>query len=253
MGLISKAIDLFTGKTLKEKLEAKGTKLVSNVVIPITPVSVVASSGFLSGISKTIGKVGTAIKSAFVAAPVKTTVVAAGATVATSAIVASPKAQESLSKTPSSLVNFGTNIGELIEEPSLVKAKELITENPVISSLVAAGTVAAVGVGTAGLATTAANVLATKQNTQALEDLQKITPYGATSGTDNLSTTKVPSVLETTQNKPYVAETETIEVGTKKRKKKKSKVSTPSMRQSVNITFDNDKVDNKRYLNRRKL
>lgn len=255
MGLLSIISDAFTGKALKEKVEASGkTKIVSNVVIPVTPVSAVASSSILTSISSTIGKIGSAIKSAFVSSPVKTTAVAAGVTVATSAVVASPKAQESIAKTPSSLVNFGTNIGELIEEPSLAKAKEIFVENPLLSSAVAAGVTTAVGVGTAGIISNVANVIATKENTKALGELGQIAPVGATNSTDNLSTQKVPAILETSQNKPYTAETETIEVGTKKRKKyKKSKTTTPSIKQSVNITFDNDKVDNKRYLNRRKL
>jgi len=90
-------------------------------------------------------------------------VVAAAVPIVGSAVLQSPKLQKGLINAPSSLANFGTNVGEFAENPSIEKAKDVFKENPIIAGGIAAAAAATIG-GGIGLA---ANTLATFSNTRA--------------------------------------------------------------------------------------
>lgn len=112
------------------------------------------------------GGIGSVAKSAVTSLIPSTTkgkiVAAAVAPVIASAIIQNPA---KAIQVPGQILNFQTNVGGLIANPSLSKAVEIVKENPVISSLVAVGGVAAIG-GGIGLA---ANTLATYNNSQSTQ------------------------------------------------------------------------------------
>jgi len=100
--------------------------------------------------------------------PVQTAKTAAGlgvSAVAISALSSSKKAQAAVIKTPSSLVNFGTNIGKAIDSPSLSNVANIAKENPVLSAAAVAGAALVVGKA-AGTAATLANTKAIKEGNE---------------------------------------------------------------------------------------
>lgn len=66
-------------------------------------------------------------------------VTAVAGTVAAGALVSSPKIREQTVQAPSSLFNFGADVGKLVESPSLSNAKDVIVENPLASGIIGAG------------------------------------------------------------------------------------------------------------------
>jgi len=68
----------------------------------------------------------------------------------------------------SSLTNIGGNIATAIKNPTAENFSNIIKENPIATSVLTAGTLAAVG--GIGAAASIGNTLATKENTQVLKD-----------------------------------------------------------------------------------
>lgn len=118
--------------------------------------------------SNVIKSVGTLAKNLFTSlTPVQKAATIVAAPIVTSAIVQSPKLQNAIVKTPTSLVNFGGNIGKLVENPSLKQVGATIKENPILSTVIGGVAVAAIGGGVGLAANTAAtflNTRATKEN-----------------------------------------------------------------------------------------
>jgi len=136
----------------------------------------------------------------------------------------SEKARTAVIDAPSSLANFGSNVGALIENPNLDNLKTTIKDNPVISSGIVAGTAAIVGFAGANLISNAVNTEAIKKNTEAtlLNQGKVITsqlPYSK-----EIQMVEVPKVQSPSENGGVVstAQTSKTAVATKKKKKKKA-------------------------------
>jgi hypothetical protein len=126
-------------------------------------------------------------------------------------------------KAPSSLANFGGNVANLAANPSAEQAKKVFQDNPIVTSLVGVGALAAVGGGVGLAANTAATFLnsqATKQNTLAATGgLLDSIPTG-TITTENAAA--LPSVSAATSEIAQPQGRATTTTGTKRRKVKKT-------------------------------
>lgn len=87
------------------------------------------------------------------------------------AVASNPlKAVESIASVPQSLGNIGVNVATFASNPSIENAKSIITENPVVSTLLAVGGAVAVGAGVSGVVASAINTQATRANTKAVQE-----------------------------------------------------------------------------------
>jgi hypothetical protein len=113
-------------------------------------------------------------------------------------VLKSEKATTAVLKTPSALNNFTSNAANLIDNPSLSSASKLAKENPVITSLLGLGTLAAVG-GGLGLG---ANTVATYLNSKATNKntLSTLTPDNVSSSPGS-STNKFDTKVEKAESK----------------------------------------------------
>jgi len=167
------------------------------------------------------------------------------------AITSSPKLQTDIINAPASAQNFGGNIGELIQNPSLEAAKNVITENPIVAGVVGAGILGAVGLGTATLVSNISNTLATKENTRAVEaGLVSSQPAVYTTlPTNNLIPTT--PATETISGVPATLQ-ETGKTASIKRKKRASQPRVAIISQRVNVLVSQKNQSNQireRYLN----
>lgn len=166
---------------------------------------------------------------------------------------------EALAKAPSSLYNFGSNAGSLIEDPSLKNAEKLLKENPLLSAVSLGGAGLLVGKTLLPAVSTITNLqtkeavqdLITNQNDVlpkekfALTDVNKEKTIAAN---PNIPTTPITpqtnNLVSTTTSKP-------------RRKKKGSPRSLPqNISQRVNVIVQNKNSSigikqNKKYLNAR--
>jgi hypothetical protein len=161
-------------------------------------------------------------------------VAAATLPIVASAVINKPSLAVSV---PSDILNFQSNAGKVLANPSVSSVKNLIVENPIISSVVAAGTLATVGYGAANLVSTYSNTQAVKENTQTTskgyeyhtttpEELAKYTPTSQPIQIINQLPPTTPEVVAPLDNNPKVAPSgvESKKVVPKKKKKKKKKV-----------------------------
>lgn len=159
---------------------------------------------------------------------------------------------------PGALTNFGGNAANLAADPTLSNAKTLIKENPVVSTLVGAGAVAAIG-GGVGLA---ANTIATFTNSQATKANTAASAPSEALPTDNLikvidKSGDIPPITNTNNNapSPQTPQTQKVSSGSTTRKRKKAKAKPTNMIQNVRVNVVNQSKSigqqlNKRYLNR---
>jgi len=128
------------------------------------------------------------------------------------ALAKSPTLVEGVVNTPSNLANFGENIGEFVEEPSIGKAKEILLENPVI----AGATAGAIAIASGASLGTVASIIATKENTDAIRDSTAQLPFVPTQTTKSsagavapvLTDELTPSKTDTSATVPAVASSE---------------------------------------------
>ncbi len=180
MGVLTFLKDTFAPSaqvSAQRRLDTFGTenKAVAGAAIVGSAAAAIAAVPFVaSGAALAVGKaVSSKVVSTVAQATLKQQVVGgAVALVGTGVVIGNPVGSaKAIISTPSSLVNVGKNIGTLSANPSLENAKNIFTENPVVSSILAGGAVVAAGLGVAGLANsvnTAINTSATKKNTQAV-------------------------------------------------------------------------------------
>lgn len=146
-------------------------------------------------------------------------IAAAVVPIAASAVIEKPSLALSV---PKDVLNFQSDAGKLLANPSLSAAKELVTESPVISSLVAAGGVAAVGLGTASIVSNVVNTQAVKRNTEEMRKEFTIQPY-----TEGSETQPIQIINQLPPQLPpapaVVAPSEAAPAGTIPKKKKKAK------------------------------
>lgn len=146
----------------------------------------------------------------------------------------------SIGKTPSALVNVGGNIADLVADPSAANVKQLVTENPVIVGGAAA-------LGAIALGKTIFPAIATARQTEAIQE-QTEAIKDATGNLPTFSTGKeTPTYSSPVALTPATKEITPLKATTTKRRKR-TKTKPQSVSQRVSIVFDNDKIDNKRYL-----
>lgn len=110
------------------------------------------------------------------------------------AVVSSPKLREAALNAPSSLANFGGNVGGLVEDPNLKNLTKLATENPLITAAAGAAGLAVLG----GTAAGAISTISARQNTQAIIENTKATGAAAS----QLITTKSEKAADAVLSSP---------------------------------------------------
>lgn len=153
----------------------------SNPYATAAVVATLAAPAAALGTAKAIGSAATASTTGKIAT-------VAAVPVAVGFVVSSPKkTTKAIATAPAALSNFGANVGEFVEQPSIEKAKDIVAENPIISAgLLAAGAVAAGKLAT-GAATSIANTLAVQKNTKVAEKLLETTATTPTYVSDVLA------------------------------------------------------------------
>lgn len=103
--------------------------------------------------------------------PIKTTAAAVLiAPGAIKAVASNPdKASAAAFNVAAATNNFTQNVGEFALDPSLEKAKEIVTENPIVAAAAGTALAVAVGGGIAGAVATVTNTMAVKENTKQMQ------------------------------------------------------------------------------------
>lgn len=233
---------LTLGAIPKVKFEGNviATKIAQNPVQTAAVIATVANpAGAVAAAKLVATKAAAAVKSVVSSLSPTQKVLAAVATpIAAGAIVSSKKLQSGIATAPSSLANFGSNIGKLVDKPSIKAAKELITENPVLTGITAAGALAVVG-GGIGLA---ANTIATMRNSSATAKNSQIMEVPTAPAVAQIVTQPQEiRVIQPVAASPLVEEKPkeetkaitTMKAKPKKKAKKKKKKATPKKKKKV--------------------
>jgi hypothetical protein len=216
------------------------------------------AGGVILGASSTIGKtvLTAAAKTLIPKTATQTLITAAAVPIVVGAFTSQPKesAKVILEAGPN-LANLGGNLADFAADPSLEKAKDIITENPITSGLIAGGAALSGGLLAIGPIVTALNTDALRDNTKATEDRligipkenEKNYSIGPSKAVETFSGQS--STIDTTPAgvapTPITPQTQQISA-TSKKKKKRSKVSKPqNISQRVNVI-----VSNKNYIKR---
>jgi len=234
---------------IKSHFEQPLSKQITQTVIGTAAIAGTIVGGAAIGTATKAGTLGTLAKSVIPTTLKGKVVAAAVAPVVVSAVVTNPK---KALETPGKILNFQSNVGSLIAEPSLEKAKETFKENPIISSLVVGAGALAVGKGTAGIVASVMNTQAVKENTMA-NQTPIIMP--STPSAEGVQVTEVKHSQPAT-----IAETKTISNNAPKTRRKASRKKEKAMgniNQRVNVIVSNRSsstgISTKRYLNERLL
>lgn len=247
-------------KTAKESTGQLVIEGVTNTLAVLGGVAVGAAAK-----AGTLGKSVAAVIPKLIPATTKGKIIAAvAAPVVIGAVANNPfKAAEAISKTPAALGNFGSNLAGLAANPTLANAKTLVTDNPVISTLVGAGAVAAVG-GGIGLA---ANTIATFTNSQSTKANTAATNAGliaenpSNSNDSGISVTdksgEMYKIMPMPETQPTTPVTHVVKQGTTstRRKKRTSKAVPQNISQKVSVLVNNRSSSvgikqSKKYINR---
>ena len=197
-------------------------------------------------------KVGTAV----IKNPVKAAVVSVAAPAVISAVVANPKIITEVSKVPSKAAAFGSDVGTFTKEPTLNNALNIVKENPLISTLIAGGAIAA----GAGSIVTGIGALENIKTRESVQDLTK--QLSAVPTAESVAVADTSKTITTTQTpfSPTTAITPATAplpktTTTRSLAKRKSKVKMPSINQRVNVIVQNKNTatgvkQSKNYLKR---
>lgn len=172
------------GSTILAAVTGKGVTSNTGVNVIDKVLGAAASNPFITaaagavavnpaGAVAAVKAVSSSISSSFSAASTATKAkVLIGTGLIAPAVIANPlKAAEAVSKAPSSVINIEKNLVSFYKEPSLSSAATVFKENPVVTGLIGAAGVAAVGVGIGAAGSIASNLVntqATKANTAAV-------------------------------------------------------------------------------------
>jgi hypothetical protein len=254
-GVVTNPITAITKGTTASTAAFKAATPIQNAIKTVINTGTVAATVVGAG---AVAKGGTATlvnaAKALIPGSTKGKVIAAiAAPVVIGAAINQPaKVAQAALNTPASLANFGGNAANLLANPSLANAKTLVTENPLISTLVGGAAVATIG-GGVGLA---ANTVATYLNSKATKENTLGTDGGSIVATE--SQMLAPEMAAS--NTPITAQTETVSQGIPRKKSRKKKVSRsiPSINQKVNVIVSNKSSSvgirsSKKYLNRQLL
>lgn len=219
----------------KDKVQANVTNPTMKTALETVANHPYIAAGAAAGAITAVAYPAAALSAAKAAIPttIKGKVAAAiAAPIVVGVIAKSGKAREALLEAPSSLTQLGAGVGELIEEPSLKKAWELVKEHPIAAGAAAAGAAIVVG-GGIGLA---ANTVATMLNT-------KETKENTLGGVPQTAAGEIPTgvgaaipekEIQTAEGYPATAQTTTVTTG-KKRYRRARLQEKPSVRQNVRV------------------
>lgn len=151
----------------------------------------------------------------------------AAAVFGTSLVVSSASVRKNLITAPTSLAQFGSNIGKAIDNPTAANLTNIITSNPKLSA--AAGAAAAIAIG--GAIATAGNLYTNYTNTQAVKANTAATLLSSAGGSPSTIPTgtlvhALPignTVVSPATAKTPVAAVAPVKKVTKKKKKKSKK------------------------------
>lgn len=176
-------------------------------------------------------------------------VAALAAPAAVSAVVSNPKIISEVAKLPGKSAAFGSDVGTFTKEPTLENALNIVKENPLISTIVAGGAIAA----GAGALVTGVGAL---ENIKTRESVQELTntltnQLPTTAENKTVSTTQTP-FSPTTAITPATAPLPKTQTTGVRRLKRKSMRSPVSVNQKVNVIVQNKNTatGNKNYLKR---
>lgn len=161
------------GAARREKAFGTPNIGVTTAVVGGTAVAAIAAPAVIGSgaLVKGAQAVGSKVVSSFTQSSLLTQgAVVAGGLVTAGAIARQPKkATKAILSTPGALTNFGGNLADFAANPTLDNAQSIWKENPVVTSAAVLGAAAVVGKGITGLVSSAANTLAIKENTAAME------------------------------------------------------------------------------------
>ena len=227
--------------------------LGQNIKVSVVPtvVNTAAAAALVVGGAAIAAKgVGTVAKALIPTTTTGKIVAGVAAPIVLGAVVQNPLgAASAVANTPSALANFGANASNLIANPTVDNAKNLVKENPAITGLLAAGAAVAIGGGALAAVSSLANTQATKANTAAIQG-------GVLGNNDNLpaaaTNNAAAGVIPTNTGNPITPATTVISSSsgnsTKKRKRSKSKPTITNISQRVNVQVSNNQAT-KKYLN----
>jgi hypothetical protein len=253
--LITKGISAITGKqygttTIKEASETTFGKVLGTA---ISATAIAATGGYLATTPSAAASVATAAKSLIPTTTKGKLIGTAAALITVPAVIKSPKLQEAIINTPSSLVNFGSNVGYVIENPTIENAKNIFKENPLIAGGIAAATVAVAGIGLGSAASIAASLAsrsATKENTAAILETSQPQLQTLEQPTQNIISSSEKPVGNDLLGVPIASpQTTTIQTGKKRYKKHKVALS-PSINNNIQVNIQNRSIgsENKKYI-----
>jgi len=261
--VLNAAFNPFTKDTVKANVSNPALKTTLEAVAnhPYVASGVVAG-GITLATNPTIA---VSVAKSIIPATTKGKIIAAiAAPVVVGAVVSQPaKTIKIVAETPSALANVGSNVANLIAEPSVQNVKNLISENPVLVGGAAAAGVLATGAAVipaiASAVSASRNITATNNETAAINAqtaVLKETSGGTTNGLTPTASDGMYTVTDLSNQKPISQAlpaspaTQTLtpkSTSLTKRKKMRSKV--PQMQnisQRTNIIIENQ---NRKYLN----
>jgi len=240
------AVDVATTLIPVGKVAKVATPAVK-VAAPVVSKSVVPA---VTGAIKTVVRTATGVVKSVIPSSTSGKVAAVVAAPVVVGIVSSaPKeTAKAAIEAPSELAKFGSDIGQLIKEPSIANVKELVKESPIITALATA----VVGGSAVKAAIPAISGILTKEAIEEQTEVLKsiaIPSQVPTSSKEVASPAGSASLVPTTPQTQNLITSTTETVSTRKRKKKVQKAINISNR--LNVLIDNrSRTTNKRYLNK---
>jgi len=214
-GVVTNPVTAITKGVAASTKAYNEAKPITNIVKTVTNVglaagAVVGVGALFEGGTAALGK---AVQAVIPSTAKGKVIAAVTAPIAVGVIATQPaKSAEAILNAPSSLANFGSNVGNLIKDPSLSNATNIVKENPVISAAVGTAVAVGAGLGIGGLVSTVSNI----QNTKAVKENTAATLGGATESSvisalpveSGKSTTSSPPLAVTPQTQTLTATTE---------------------------------------------
>lgn len=226
---------------------------VADQGVLVSSIKSVATLGAVAGVVAggasllTGGKVAHVAASTIAASPIKSALAGAAGLVGVGVVASNPKAATAaVTNAPSSLVNFGSNVGQFVENPSLLAAEKTLKENPLVSAVV----IGAGGVLGAKAATAVANIVTTERNTAALEQMATLNPQIQQIGLKEVTEQPANNTIGSNPQTPQTMEVSKTTTKTPSKRHKKTITRPNNISQRVNVVVA---AGNKTYLNKRVL
>lgn len=215
--------------TIKEASETKFGKVLGTAITGVGAATGIAAVGASAAATATAAKLGKGIGSTALGVVKKNPITTAiAAPIVYGAIKENPKeAAKVLVKAPSDLANFGSNVSNLIVDPSMENVKETITENPILSAAIP--TLAA-----APIIRSVLPVVTNLQTQEKIEDLKEDLSKNVTAAPSN-QTQSIPATTGSspTATSPVLPQTQTITATTGSASTKKKKTSRKPLQSKI--------------------